>query len=131
MSSPVVPVLEGILVTPLIGVIDSNRAELLVRSLLEAIEQYHASMVIMDVTGVPIVDTQTARVLLDAANAARMLGAQTILVGLRPELAHTIVGLELDLSGLTTRTDLQSGISHAIEQDRKRRMVSARPDSVL
>lgn len=131
MSSPVVPVLEGILVTPLIGVIDSDRAELLVRSLLEAIEQHHASMVIMDVTGVPIVDTQTARVLLDAANAARMLGAQTILVGLRPELAQTIVGLGLDLSGLTTRADLQSGVSYAMEQHRKRRMVSARPGSIL
>jgi rsbT co-antagonist protein RsbR len=76
----------------------------------------------MDVTGVPIVDTQTARVLLDAANAARMLGAQTVLVGLRPELAQTIVGLGLDLSGLTTRADLQSGVSYAMEQRSKRRL---------
>jgi anti-anti-sigma factor len=131
MSSPVVPVLEGILVTPLIGVIDSDRAELLVRSLLEAIEQHHAGVVIMDVTGVPIVDTQTARVLLDAANAARMLGAQTILVGLRPELAQTIVGLGLDLSGLTTRADLQSGVSYAMEQRRNRRLVPSRSASPL
>lgn len=120
MSSPVVPVMDGILVTPLIGVIDSARAALLVQSLLQAIEQHHASMIIMDVTGVPIIDTQTARVLLEAASAARLLGAQPVLVGLRPELAQTIVGLGLDLSTLTTRGDLQSGVSYAMEQRRKR-----------
>jgi anti-anti-sigma factor len=130
LSSPVVPVLEGILVMPLIGVIDSDRAALLVRSLLEAIEQHRARVVIMDVTGVPIVDTHTARVLLDAANAAKLLGAHPILVGLRPELAQTIVGLGVDLSGLTTRVDMQSGVNYAIEQHWNRRLVASRPSSL-
>jgi anti-anti-sigma regulatory factor/HAMP domain-containing protein len=115
MSSPVVPVLEGILVMPLVGIIDADRARLLVRSLLTGIERHRANVVILDVTGVPLVDTQIARALLEAARAARLLGARPVLVGLRPELAQTIVSLGLDLSGLVTRADLQSGVAHAIE----------------
>jgi anti-anti-sigma regulatory factor/HAMP domain-containing protein len=116
LSSPVLPVLEGVLVMPLIGVIDSERAALLVTSLLSAIEQHHATIVLIDVTGVPLVDTQVARVLIQAADAARLLGAEPILVGIRPELAQTIVGLGLDLSSLTTQADLQSSIRYAAQR---------------
>ncbi len=116
LSSPVIPVLDGVLVMPLIGVIDSARATLLMTTLLSAIEQHHAMIVLMDVTGVPLVDSQVARVLLQAADAARLLGAEPILVGLRPELAQTIVGLGLDLSGLKTQADLQSGIRYAAQR---------------
>ncbi|MFL5803294.1 MAG: STAS domain-containing protein [Roseiflexaceae bacterium] len=116
LSSPIVPVLDGILVMPLIGVIDSQRAVMLTETLLRGIEQHHASMVILDVTGVPIIDTQVARTLLNAARAVKLLGTQTILVGLRPELAQTIVGLGLDLSGLLTQADLQSGVSYAMRE---------------
>jgi anti-anti-sigma regulatory factor/HAMP domain-containing protein len=121
LSSPVIPVLEGILVMPLIGVIDSERAALLLNSLLTAIEQRGARVVIMDVTGVPIIDTQVARSLLHAADAARLLGTQTVLVGLRPELAQTIVGLGLNLSNLITRADLQSGLIYAMSRDQSNR----------
>jgi anti-anti-sigma regulatory factor/HAMP domain-containing protein len=116
LSSPVLPVFDGVLVMPLIGVIDSERAALLMSALLSAIEQHHARIVLLDVTGVPIVDTQVARVLLQAADAARLLGAEPILVGIRPELAQTIVGLGLDLSSLKTQSDLQSGIRYATQQ---------------
>ena len=116
LSSPVLPVLDGVLVMPLIGVIDSERAALLVTALLSAIEHHRARIVLMDVTGVPLVDTQVARVLLQAADAARLLGAEPILVGIRPELAQTIVGLGLDLSSLTTQADLQSGIRYALQR---------------
>jgi anti-anti-sigma regulatory factor/HAMP domain-containing protein len=116
LSSPVLPVLDGVLVMPLIGVIDSERASLLVNALLNAIEHHHARIVLLDVTGVPIVDTQVARVLLQAADAARLLGAEPILVGIRPELAQTIVGLGLDLSSLKTQSDLQSGIRYASQR---------------
>jgi rsbT co-antagonist protein RsbR len=116
LSSPVIPVLAGVLVMPLIGVIDSSRATLLVTTLLSAIEQHQAMIVLMDVTGVPLVDTQVARVLLQAADAARLLGAEPILVGIRPELAQTIVGLGLDLSSLKTQADLQSGIRYAAQR---------------
>lgn len=118
LSSPVVPVLEGVLVMPLIGVIDSRRASLLVSSMLHAIEQNRATYVIIDVTGVPIVDTQVARVLLEAATAARLLGASAILCGLRPELAQTIVGLGLNLSQLETHVDLRSALTYAMGQRR-------------
>jgi anti-anti-sigma factor len=116
LSSPIIPVLDGILVMPLVGVIDSNRASILMETLLRGVEQYRASMVILDVTGVPIIDTQIARTLLDAARAVKLLGTQTMLVGLRPELAQTIIGLGLDLSGLSTEADLQSGVSYALRQ---------------
>jgi anti-anti-sigma regulatory factor/HAMP domain-containing protein len=118
LSSPVMPVIEGILVMPLIGAIDNDRAALLMESLLTAIERHHARIVIMDVTGVPIVDTQVAQTLMRAANAARLLGARPVLVGVRPELAQTIVGLGLDLSGLVTCADLQDGVSYALEHGR-------------
>jgi rsbT co-antagonist protein RsbR len=125
LSSPVIPVLDGVLVMPLIGVIDSARATLLVSALLSAIEQHHAMIVLMDVTGVPLVDTQVARVLLQAADAARLLGAEPILVGIRPELAQTIVGLGLDLSSLKTQADLQSGIRYAAQPQSLRGQRSA------
>ena len=106
---------------PLIGVIDTERAAMLIESLLRGVEQYRASLVILDVTGVPIIDTQVARTLLDAARAVKLLGTQTMLVGLRPELAQTIVGLGLDLTELSTQADLQSGVRHAMRhRDRLR-----------
>jgi anti-anti-sigma factor len=114
LSSPVLPVHDGVLVMPLIGVIDTERAAVLTQSLLHAIEQHHARTVLIDVTGVPLVDTQVAAVLLQAAAATKLLGAQPVLVGLRPELAQTIVGLGLDLSMLITHADLQSGITYAL-----------------
>ena len=114
LASPIVPVLDGIVVMPLVGVIDSQRATLLIETLLRGVARYRASVVILDVTGVPIIDTQVARTLLDAARAVKLLGTQTMLVGLRPELAQTIVGLGLDLTGLSTQADLQSGVRYAM-----------------
>jgi anti-anti-sigma regulatory factor/HAMP domain-containing protein len=119
LSSPIIPVLDGILVMPLIGVIDTQRSTGLVEALLRGVERYRAGIVILDVTGVPIIDTQVARTLLEAARAVRLLGSQTILVGLRPELAQTIVGLGLDLSNLSAQADLQSAVTSAMHQ-RKR-----------
>ena len=116
LSCPVVPVLDGILVMPLVGVIDTERAALLLSTLLSATERHRARMVIVDVTGVPIIDTQVARVLLKVASAIRLLGAETVLVGLRPELAQTIIGLGLDLTSLVTRADLQSAVSYALQR---------------
>lgn len=119
LSSPVLPVLEGVIVMPLIGAIDSTRAELLINSFMQAIEQHRANVAIIDVTGVPMIDTQIARVLVSAAEAAKLLGAKPILVGIRPELAQVIVGLGLDLSGLTTQADLASGVRYAATHSRQ------------
>ena len=115
LSSPVLPVQDGILVMPLIGGIDSARAVVLTSTLLAAIEEHQARVVILDVTGVPIIDSQVARVLLEAAAAARLLGATPMLVGLRPELAQTIVGLGLDLATLITLANLKTGLHVATQ----------------
>ena len=94
----------------------SGRADdLLTSTLLAAIEEHQARVVILDVTGVPIIDSQVARVLLEAAAAARLLGATPMLVGLRPELAQTIVGLGLDLATLITLANLKTGLHVATQ----------------
>jgi rsbT co-antagonist protein RsbR len=118
LSTPVLPILNGIIVMPLIGVIDTQRAALLTETLLSATERHNATTVILDVTGVPLIDTIVARVLLQAAQAIKLLGAQTILVGLRPELAQTITGLGVNLVGLVTRADLQAGLTYAMQKHR-------------
>jgi anti-anti-sigma regulatory factor/HAMP domain-containing protein len=115
LASPVVPVLKGILVMPLIGMIDTARAAILLAALLTAIERHAAHMVIVDVTGVPLIDAQVAAVLLQAIEGAELLGAQTILVGIRPELAQTIVSLGANLAHVVTRADLQSAVSYAMQ----------------
>ena len=113
LSSPVIPVFEGIIVLPLIGNIDTQRATQVLEGLLNGIERYRARVVLIDVTGVPIVDTSVANHLLQAAQAARLLGAEAVLVGVRPEVAQTMVQLGVAHTGLTTRADLQSGIEYA------------------
>ena len=103
---------------PLVGVIDGNRATVVLNSLLKAVERHKPHTAILDLTGVPIVDTEVAQVVMQAIAATRMLGTQTILVGLRPELAQTIVALGIDLRGLVTHADLQSGIGYALSRKR-------------
>jgi anti-anti-sigma factor len=114
LSVPVVPVLNGIVIVPLVGHVDSERARQIMSDVLEGIEQHQARVVILDVTGVPVVDSSVANHLMRAAQAAQMLGAQTLIVGIRPEVAQTIIGLGLSLRGLITRSDLQSGIEYAL-----------------
>jgi rsbT co-antagonist protein RsbR len=120
ISSPVVPVLPGIVIMPLIGAIDTERASIITSTLLTALERQRAEVAILDVTGVPLVDTQVAQVLINTASAARLLGVETILVGLRPELAQTIVGLGVELRGLQTRADLADGVLYALKQRERR-----------
>lgn len=116
LSSPVLPVLKGLVVMPLIGVIDSERATLIVSELLNEIQKHQARIAILDVTGVPIIDTETARVLLTAASAARLLGTETLLVGIRPEIAQVIVSIGIDFSSLRTYADLESGIAYVLSR---------------
>jgi anti-anti-sigma regulatory factor/GAF domain-containing protein len=116
LSSPVIPIFEGIIVLPLIGNIDTQRASQVLEGLLAGIERYRAQVVLMDVTGVPVVDTSVANHLLKAAQATRLLGAEAVLVGVRPEVAQTMVQLGVDHTGLTTRADLQSGVEYAFSR---------------
>lgn len=120
LSTPVVPVLEGILILPLIGFIDSDRAQRVMEGLLTGIEQTRAQVVLLDVTGVPVVDSGVADHLMRAARAAQLLGARPIIVGIRPEVAQTIVGLGVHLRDLVTRSDLQSGLEYALALTRRK-----------
>lgn len=114
IASPIVPVHEGILVLPLIGAIESQRANQIVDGLLQAINTQRASVVIIDITGVPVIDTAVANYVLQAAQAARLLGATAILVGVSPAIAQTMVQLGIDLSALRVRANLQAGIEDAL-----------------
>lgn len=111
LSAPIIPVLPGVLVAPLIGAIDSARAAIFTTNILQMIERQHARQVIFDITGVPVVDTQVAQILIQAADAARLIGAQVMIVGIRPEVAQTLVGLGVAMDQLTAYADLQQAIA--------------------
>jgi rsbT co-antagonist protein RsbR len=111
LSLPIIPVREDVLVAPLVGNLDAVRAQRLIGDVLEQIERWRARAIILDVTGVAVVDTQLAQALLRTAEATRLLGARTILVGIRPEVAQTLVSLGADLSSLHTAATLQDGLA--------------------
>lgn len=115
LSTPLIPLSDEVLVLPLVGTIETLRAQQILETLLEGVSAHRVRTVIIDITGVLVVDTQVANVLLRAAQATRLLGAETILTGIRPEVAQTLVQLGADLSGLVTRSTLQSGITYALQ----------------
>jgi rsbT co-antagonist protein RsbR len=114
LSTPIIPISDGVIAMPLIGSIDSNRAQQVLEGLLTGVAEQHASTAILDITGVQVVDTQVANALLRAAQAVKLLGAEVIITGIRPEVAQTLVGLGLDLGGITTLATLQSGVAKAL-----------------
>jgi anti-anti-sigma regulatory factor len=116
LSTPIIPVYTGILVLPLVGSIDSRRAAEITERLLEAIAAQQADIVIIDITGVSLIDTNTANHLLMTTRAANLLGSQVVLVGMGSEIAQTIVHLGVELRGLITLADLQAGIAYALGQ---------------
>jgi rsbT co-antagonist protein RsbR len=114
LAAPAVPVLEGIIVMPLSGQIDSERAQRILDNLLAGIVEQQAKIAIIDITGVPVVDTAVAEYLIQAARAASLMGCRSLLVGIRPEIAQVIVELGIDMSGLMTFGDLQGGVEYAL-----------------
>lgn len=114
LSTPLIPISDTTVVMPLIGAIDSRRIRQIMQSLLEGVAGSRASWIILDITGVPVVDTQIANALISAAQAVNLLGARAILTGIRPEVAQTLVGLGVNLQSLITRGTLQDGITHAL-----------------
>lgn len=114
LSAPVVPVTDGIVVLPLIGIIDDIRAEQIMTNLLESVNIYDAEVIVLDITGVPLVDTQTASHLLRAAQAVRLLGARVIITGIRPEIAQTVVQLGIDTTQITTAANMEAGLRYAL-----------------
>jgi rsbT co-antagonist protein RsbR len=111
LAVPVIPVRHDTLVVPLVGNIDSARAEQILNSVLTRVEHGGARRVILDVTGVALVDTQVAAALLRVAAATRLMGAQAILAGMRPEVAQSLVGLGVNLHELQTVSTLQDALS--------------------
>ncbi|MBK9945301.1 MAG: STAS domain-containing protein [Kouleothrix sp.] len=116
LSNPIIPVYNGVLVVPLVGRVDSARAQTLTEALLEAIAREQAEIVLLDITGVAMVDTNVANHLMQTARAASLLGSQVVLVGISAEVAQTLVQLGLDLGRLVTLSNLQSGIEYALAQ---------------
>ena len=116
VSIPIVPVAQGVLVVPLVGTFDRLRAVLLTERLLDEIGRTKSRAVILDISGVPVFDTDAARLVIRLARSVRLLGAKVVLVGMSPENARTVVGLDVDLSQLSTRATLQDGLAQALAE---------------
>jgi rsbT co-antagonist protein RsbR len=120
LSTPLIPVADGVLVMPLIGGIDRARALQILETLLTGVVAQRARTVIVDITGVRSVDTHVAETLVQAASGARLLGAEAILTGINPEVADTLVNLGVDLGKLVTVGNLRSAIARALQRPHRR-----------
>ena len=116
LSTPVVMLADGILALPLIGTLDSERTQVIMESLLHSILEHRASHAIIDITGVPTVDTLVAQHLLQTVAAARLMGAECIISGIRPQIAQTIVHLGVALPNVATKSSLADAFSVALQQ---------------
>jgi len=115
LSTPVMQVWQGVVAVPLIGTLDSQRTQQFMERLLERIVETNSPVALVDIMGVPTIDTQTAQHLIETITAVRLLGAQVVLTGVRPAIAQTLVHLGIDLSGITTRSSLAAGLSVALD----------------
>jgi rsbT co-antagonist protein RsbR len=115
LSAPLLPISDSVVILPLIGSIDTQRAQQVMETLLEGVAAHRADTAIVDITGVAVVDTQVANALVQAAQAVRLLGARVVLTGIGPAMAQTLVSLGADLSSIVTRGTLQSGIAYAMK----------------
>lgn len=113
LQTPVIQVWEGILALPIVGTLDTARSLEMTETLLQRIVETASDVVILDITGVPVIDTAVAKHLLETVSAARLLGAEVLIVGLTTRTAMTLVHLGVDLSGITTRTTLAKGLELA------------------
>lgn len=118
LSTPLMPIAEGVVVMPIIGAIDTARARQIMETLLEGINAHNAEIAILDITGVRVVDTQVAAALLRAAQAARLLGAQVVISGISAEVAQTLVHIGADLHEMVAKQSLQQSIAYALAQRR-------------
>ncbi|SES28425.1 STAS domain-containing protein [Psychrobacillus sp. OK032] len=114
LSASLIPVFDKISVMPLVGTIDTERAKLIMENLLQGVVKHRAEVVLLDITGVPVVDTMVAHHIIQAADAVRLVGAKCMLVGIRPEIAQTIVTLGINLTDFTTTSTLQRGMEQAL-----------------
>jgi rsbT co-antagonist protein RsbR len=117
LSTPLIPLADHVVAMPLIGSVDSARAQQIVEELLSGVAANRATTAIIDITGVPIVDTQVAGALLRAAQAVELLGSRVVITGIRPEVAQTLVGIGVNLGSIVTRATLQDGIAYAMRKN--------------
>ncbi|MET9952472.1 STAS domain-containing protein [Streptomyces sp. NPDC006339] len=125
VATPVIRLWDGVVAVPLIGTLDSARSQVVMESLLEAIVEQRAHYAILDITGVPTVDSLVAQHLMKTVAAARLMGAECIVSGIRPAIAQTIVQLGIDLGTITTRAGLADALAYALS--RQGIVVSPRP----
>ena len=116
LSTPVVKLWDGILALPMIGTLDSQRTQVVMESLLQKIVDTGSEMAIIDITGVPTVDTLVAQHLLKTVTALRLMGAECIISGVRPQIAQTIVHLGVDLQGVVTKANLADALALALKR---------------
>lgn len=115
ISTPVIRVWDGILALPIIGTLDSSRTQVVMENLLQEIVETGSSIAILDISGVPAVDSLVAQHLIKTVSATRLMGAECIISGIRPEIAQTVVHLGIDLSNIITKASLASALSHAFK----------------
>jgi rsbT co-antagonist protein RsbR len=116
LSTPVVKLWDGILALPMVGTLDSARSQVVMESLLQRIVETESQIAIIDITGVPTVDTLVAQHLLKTVTAIRLMGADCIISGVRPQIAQTIVHLGVDLQGVTTKANLADALALALKR---------------
>jgi rsbT co-antagonist protein RsbR len=114
LSTPVVSLWDGIIGVPLIGTLDSARTQLVMEKMLDALVATGAEHAVIDITGVPTVDTEVAQHLLKTVMAARLLGAECTISGIRPQIAHTIVSLGIEFGDIATKATLRDALAHAL-----------------
>lgn len=113
---PVVPLLHQVIALPVIGFLDAERAEQLLTDLLDGVQQFDARIVLLDITGVPVIDEAAAQGVVEIIAGARLVGAECVLVGVRPDIASKLIDLDLDLASLTSRVDMEAGIRYALQR---------------
>ncbi|EUJ30765.1 regulator of sigma-B activity [Listeria floridensis FSL S10-1187] len=114
LSAPLLPIFDNISVMPLIGTIDTERAQQIMENLLMGVVKNRSEVVLIDITGVPVVDTMVAHHIIQASEAVRLVGSKPMLVGIRPEIAQTIVNLGIDLDQVITTNTLKKGMERAL-----------------
>ncbi|GGS47509.1 hypothetical protein GCM10010156_02840 [Planobispora rosea] len=116
LSTPVVKLWEGIVAVPLVGTLDSARTQVVMEKLLQTLVETGSEHAVIDITGVPAVDTQVAQHLLKTVMAARLMGAECVISGIRPQIAHTIVTLGIEFGDIVTKASLADALVHALRQ---------------
>ncbi|MFE9253215.1 STAS domain-containing protein [Streptomyces sp. NPDC007088] len=116
LSTPVVKLWDGVIAVPLVGTLDSARTQVVMEKLLQALLDNNSQQAIIDITGVPAVDTQVAQHLLKTVVAARMMGAECTISGIRPQIAQTIVGLGIEFGDIVTKATLADALAHALRR---------------